>query len=97
MILQSLGTRLHFFLTDEGETGTLTVSRTYHYEVLLFALCRENEEELEKRQFFLNRELRPLMELTGTVLWVYFAVVFVAIHEYIIIHEKQPGIVPRYN
>lgn len=26
---------------------------------------REKEEDLEKRQFFLNRELRPLMEIPG--------------------------------
>ena len=25
----------------------------------------EKEEDLEKRQFFINRELRPLMQLTG--------------------------------
>jgi len=31
-------------------------------------LCREKEEDLEKRQFFLNRELRPLMEIPG---WCY--------------------------
>ena len=29
--------------------------------------CREKEEDLEKRQFFLNRELRPLMEIPGKV------------------------------
>lgn len=27
--------------------------------------CREREEDLEKRQFFLNRELRPLMQIPG--------------------------------
>ena len=26
---------------------------------------REKEEDLEKRQFFINRELRPLMEIPG--------------------------------
>ena len=28
-------------------------------------LYREKEEDLEKRQFFINRELRPLMEIPG--------------------------------
>ena len=29
---------------------------------------REKEEDLEKRQFFINRELRPLMEIPGWIL-----------------------------
>lgn len=31
-------------------------------------LYREREEDLEKRQFFINRELRSLASLTGTSL-----------------------------
>ena len=29
--------------------------------------CREREEDLEKKQFFINRELRPLMAIPGTL------------------------------
>ena len=33
---------------------------------LLFVCCyREKEEDLEKKQFFINRKLRPLMQIPG--------------------------------
>ena len=38
-----------------GECGVYTLLYT----------CREREEDLEKKQFFINRELRPLMEIPG--------------------------------
>ena len=36
-----------------------------HVCVCMCIVHREKEEDLEKRQFFINRELRPLMQLTG--------------------------------
>ena len=35
------------------------------FHVYILYVSREKEEDLEKRQFFLNRELRPLMEIPG--------------------------------
>lgn len=45
----------------------IAMSEGIAYMLLTFLLwmCREKEEDLEKRQFFLNRELRPLMEIPG--------------------------------
>ena len=47
---------------------------TYLLRIMYFTVscntltCREKEEDLEKKQFFINRELRPLMEIPGQLL-----------------------------
>ena len=38
--------------------------------VVCVHIYREKEEDLEKKQFFINRELRPLMEIPGLLLEV---------------------------
>lgn len=42
-----------------------------YYDSLLMLTNREKEEDLEKRQFFINRELRPLNAIPG----LYFSLI----------------------
>ena len=48
--------------------------------VVCVHIYREKEEDLEKKQFFINRELRPLMEIPGLLLEVE-TVVLVCVRE----------------
>jgi len=68
---------------------------TYLYVSLLqqplFVSIREKEEDLEKRQFFLNRELRPLMEIPGEYSNSCYINFWVAV-----CYEKQEGFSESY-
>jgi hypothetical protein len=52
-------------------------------------LYREKEDDLEKRQFFINRELRQLAAISGIHCWYYYLCVIVIVEENKTTEQKQ--------